>query len=159
MAALRSRILPRWRPTGLPRPGGGLTGSPTQSRIARTFGAVVMKAMIRTSAPECGQVSGRISEMRTSNMAHAECVGECGGLAGGGFAVGGSPGGRWLDSGWPDSGSLSDHGDTLPFTPIFSCLRSFFCEGGRPRLPGRSVRPSHFSSSPNASPINGRPMV
>jgi hypothetical protein len=41
-----------------------------------------------------------------------------------------------------------------------SCLGSFFCEGGRPRLPGRRARPSRFSSLPSSwSPINGRPMV
>jgi hypothetical protein len=57
---------------GLTVIGGGLTGSPTQSRIGRSVGASVIKAMIRTSAPQCGQVSGRVSKMRASNMAQME---------------------------------------------------------------------------------------
>jgi hypothetical protein len=40
--------------------GGGLTGSPTQSRIARTVGASVIKAMIRSlsTAVRAGQWKG-----------------------------------------------------------------------------------------------------
>ena len=55
---------------------GGVVGSPMEARIARTQGASVMKAMMRTSPPQCGHCNGRSSNTRASSMAQSKRAGE-----------------------------------------------------------------------------------
>jgi len=49
--------------------GGGRDGSPIWVRIRATGATSVIKAMMRMSAPQLGQVSGRDSNSRASSMA------------------------------------------------------------------------------------------
>ena len=62
------RLLPVGRSTGR-GDGGGRGGSPLWVRIRSTGAASVTKAMMRLSAPQFGQVSGRDSNSRASRIA------------------------------------------------------------------------------------------
>ena len=60
--------------SGGPRAGamrGGAVGSPRWSRMSRTVGPLVMKAMILIAPPQPGHSSGKTSSMRASSSAQA----------------------------------------------------------------------------------------